>query len=112
MAKKTNKDLSFQEITVSDGFAEFMVHLDREGNPLDFYVYRKDIEKIPDYGYYVEEGDSDTAEDRMEHEIHRMKNYRDGINPVFVHSKSKQFTKKAWELYLSKWADHEDIKTW
>lgn len=87
----------FTEVTIADGYGEFMVHL-VEGEPVALYVYREDLHVTLPYA---------PRESNPESELYDSRNYKPGLNPLFIHAKSKAFVRRMWNGYLERFYNPE-----
>lgn len=99
--------MSFIEVTVADGFGEFMVHLDESGEPVRMYTYAEDVGHHPkDRGY------AEVESEWAEREVLHSSNYTRGRNELFVYAKSIAWVRRVWTAYLRRYVspdDEEDI---
>jgi len=89
---------TFTEVTVSDGYEEFMVHL-VEGEPVRLYVYAR-MFTGHDAGYTPGERTAESA-------AYNPDNYKPGTNPLFIHCRSLYLVRRIWSGYLEEFYDPE-----
>ncbi len=99
----------FTEITIFDGYGEFMVHLDSKGEPIRMYTYVSEL--FSKSTAFNKAASRFYDEDDIFTQLHNRANFKESKhNPLFVYAKSLSFVKMCWDMYLQDLVSEEDME--